>query len=120
MGAKRRSTITTVVKEAKKASGATTNNAAQQELLKAKAVAKIQQLKALHLAPLPLVLTVLVCSGFMWMLAFRDLMATGRPIMGRMDEAMQVSYHVLAVYKCMQQNIRLNYFLCFTAIHEIN
>ena len=49
------------------------------------------ELRGRHLAPLPLVLAVLVCSGVTWVLAFRDLMATGRPIMGAMDEAMLVS-----------------------------
>ena len=34
-----------------------------------------------HLVPLPLVLTVLVCSGFYWIVCFRDVMATGKPIL---------------------------------------
>jgi len=40
------------------------------------------------LPPLPLVITIFVCSGFMWMLAFRDLMATGRSLYGEIDDAM--------------------------------
>ena len=34
-----------------------------------------------HLVPLPLVLTVLICSGFYWIVCFRDVMATGKPIL---------------------------------------
>ncbi len=34
-----------------------------------------------HLLPLPLVLTVLVCSGLFWIASFRDVMATGKPIL---------------------------------------
>jgi len=34
-----------------------------------------------HLIPLPLVLTVLICSGFYWIICFRDVMATGKPIL---------------------------------------
>lgn len=41
-----------------------------------------------YLIPLPLVMIVLVCSGVCWTLSFRDLMATGRPILGEMDEAL--------------------------------
>jgi hypothetical protein len=67
-----------------------TNNASSSATTMMSAAEK-EQLRALHLAPLPLVLVVLVCSGFLWMLAFRDVMATGRPILGAMDEAMLVS-----------------------------
>lgn len=34
-----------------------------------------------HLLPLPLVLTVLICSGLFWIASFRDVMATGKPIL---------------------------------------
>jgi hypothetical protein len=34
-----------------------------------------------HLLPLPLVLTVLLCSGLFWISSFRDVMATGKPIL---------------------------------------
>jgi len=34
-----------------------------------------------HLLPLPLVLTVLVCSGLFWITSFRDVMATGKPML---------------------------------------
>lgn len=46
-----------------------------------------KDLVADHLPPMPLVLTILLCSGFMWVYGFRDMMATGRPIGGSMDEA---------------------------------
>ena len=34
-----------------------------------------------HLLPLPLVLTVLICSGLFWIASFRDVFATGKPIL---------------------------------------
>ena len=34
-----------------------------------------------HLLPLPLVLTVLVYLGLFWIASFRDVMATGKPIL---------------------------------------
>mmetsp|Transcript_22607 Transcript_22607/g.48952 ORF Transcript_22607/g.48952 Transcript_22607/m.48952 type:complete len:475 (+) Transcript_22607:120-1544(+) len=34
-----------------------------------------------HLLPLPLVLTVLVCSGLFWIASFRDVFATGKPML---------------------------------------
>ena len=34
-----------------------------------------------HLVPLPLVFTVLLCSGLFWISSFRDVMATGKPIL---------------------------------------
>jgi hypothetical protein len=34
-----------------------------------------------HLLPLPLVLLVILCSGFHWISSFRDMMATGKPIL---------------------------------------
>jgi len=34
-----------------------------------------------HLLPLPLVVTVLLCSGLFWMSSFRDVMATGKPVL---------------------------------------
>ena len=46
----------------------------------------------MHLAPLPLVMMVLLCSGALWVLSFRDVMATGRSIAGGMDDAMLVSW----------------------------
>mmetsp|Transcript_22613 Transcript_22613/g.40806 ORF Transcript_22613/g.40806 Transcript_22613/m.40806 type:complete len:406 (-) Transcript_22613:136-1353(-) len=51
---------------------------------------KVAELKEMHLTPLPLVITVLVCSGALWIFALRDFIATGRVIGGAMDEAMQV------------------------------
>jgi hypothetical protein len=52
---------------------------------------KVAELKEMHLTPLPLVITVLICSGALWIFALRDFIATGRVIGGAMDEAMQVS-----------------------------
>ena len=49
------------------------------------------EFRGMHFVPLPLVVIILVCSGFMWVMAFRDVMATGRSIGGPMDDAMQVS-----------------------------
>jgi hypothetical protein len=48
-----------------------------------------------HLPPLPLVLTVMACSGFLFVYAFRDIFATGRNIGGVPDEAYLVSLCVL-------------------------
>lgn len=36
-----------------------------------------------HLLPLPLVYTVLICSGLFWITSFRDVMATGKPILDK-------------------------------------
>lgn len=44
-----------------------------------------------HLPPLVLVFTVVLCSGFLFMYAFRDVFATGRNIGGDVDEAYLVS-----------------------------
>ena len=49
---------------------------------------------AMHLPPLPLVMTVLICSGFMWMFAFRDMMATGKSLIAPIDNAFLVSLHI--------------------------
>mmetsp|Transcript_6880 Transcript_6880/g.15114 ORF Transcript_6880/g.15114 Transcript_6880/m.15114 type:complete len:409 (+) Transcript_6880:167-1393(+) len=49
---------------------------------------RVEEFRGMHLAPLPLVMIVLVCSGIMWVMAFRDVMATGRSIAGPMDDAM--------------------------------
>ena len=40
-----------------------------------------------HLPPIGLVFTVIACSGFLLMFAFRDVFATGRNIGGEMDDA---------------------------------
>lgn len=40
-----------------------------------------------HLPPLVLVLTILLCSGFMFVMGMRDLMATGKIILGESDAA---------------------------------
>jgi hypothetical protein len=44
-----------------------------------------------YLPPLGLVLTVLACSGLLWVFGLRDVLATGRNIAGPWDEAMLVS-----------------------------
>lgn len=41
-----------------------------------------------HLLPLPLILTVLLCSGFFWIASFRDVMATGKPIFDKLFGAL--------------------------------
>ena len=58
------------------------------------------EFRGMHLAPLPLVMIVLLCSGALWVLSFRDVMATGRSIAGGMDDAILVSrtqYFVICV-----------------------
>lgn len=49
-----------------------------------------------YLPPLPLVMTVLVCSGFLFVFGLRDVLSTGRNIGGAWDEAMLVSSGQLA------------------------
>ena len=44
-----------------------------------------------QLPPLSLVRAVLLCSGFLTLLALRDLMTTGRNLLGDIDEAYLVS-----------------------------
>ena len=46
-----------------------------------------------YLPPLPLVVTVLACSGFIFLYAFRDVFATGRVIGGAPDDALLVSFY---------------------------
>ena len=48
-----------------------------------------------HLPPLPLVFVVLFCSGALWILGLRDAMATGKMILGEIDEAYLVSIRVV-------------------------
>ncbi len=40
-----------------------------------------------HLPPIILVFTVMACSGFLFMYAFRDVFSTGRTIGGAWDDA---------------------------------
>jgi len=47
-----------------------------------------KDIAAEHLPPIGLVFTVIACSGFLFMFAFRDVFATGRNIGGARDEAM--------------------------------
>lgn len=41
--------------------------------------------------PFPLVVTILLCSGFLFTLSFRDMMSTGKSLMGAMDDSYLVS-----------------------------
>ena len=63
----------------------------------AAAAAHIAQKQAIivaeHLPPLVLVLTILLCSGFMFVLGMRDLMATGKNILGESDAAYLVRWN---------------------------
>lgn len=52
-----------------------------------------------HLPPLGLVLTVILCSGFAWILGLRDLMATGKPFLGEMDHAYLVRFFVCMCHR---------------------
>jgi hypothetical protein len=54
-------------------------------------VGKSSIVLAEHLPPLALVFTVLICSGVVWVLGLRDLLATGKPFLGSIDEAYLVS-----------------------------
>jgi hypothetical protein len=49
-----------------------------------------QETLAESLPPIALVLTIIACSGFLFIFSFRDVFATGRIIGGSMDEAMLV------------------------------
>ena len=52
-----------------------------------------------HLPPLLLVFTVMVCSGFVAMYAFRDVFATGRVVGGVRDYNYLVRFAVVIVLK---------------------
>jgi hypothetical protein len=47
---------------------------------------------ATHLPPLGLVVCVLICSGFLAVLALRDYWTTGKNFLGDMDEKLLVGY----------------------------
>lgn len=49
-----------------------------------------KEIVAEHLPPLPLVFTIIACSGVLFVFSFRDVFATGRNVGGEMDEAMLV------------------------------
>lgn len=57
----------------------------------AQKVPKSPVIAAEHLPPLPLVFTVLACSGALWILGLRDMAATGKNILGEWDNAYLVS-----------------------------
>ena len=64
-----------------------------EEPSKSKAAAPKQEVDISdHLPPLVLVFTVMACSGFLFMYAFRDVFATGRNIGGDVDEAYLVRF----------------------------
>jgi hypothetical protein len=82
MSAKRKDSKA-VVKEARRGKGDKVNvpDTADQRAKKHAAMV------ADHLPPLPLVLAILLCSGFMFMLGMRDMMSTGKIILGESDAA---------------------------------
>ena len=49
-----------------------------------------KELAAEHLPPIGLVFCVILCSGYLFMFAFRDVFATGKIIGGNADEDMLV------------------------------
>ena len=57
-----------------------------------------------HLPPIGLVFTIIACSGFLFMFAFRDVFATGRNIGGAMDDAylVRLGSHFLVVFDLTQ------------------
>mmetsp|Transcript_43453 Transcript_43453/g.132194 ORF Transcript_43453/g.132194 Transcript_43453/m.132194 type:complete len:410 (-) Transcript_43453:634-1863(-) len=50
---------------------------------------KANSLREMHFAPMALVISIMICSGVMWVMAFRDVFATGSSILGPIDDAMQ-------------------------------
>lgn len=52
------------------------------------AKAKLNAAKELHFVPMPLMLTILVCSGALSIMAYRDMFGTGKVIFGAEDAAM--------------------------------
>lgn len=60
----------------------------KKELDEKVANAKLQSARDLHLVPLFLQFTILLCSGFLAILSYRDLFGTGKVIFGEMDDAM--------------------------------
>lgn len=71
--------------------GKTTKDAAAEGDAKSSEANKKTVVISDHLPPFFLVLTVLACSGFLFVYAFRDVFATGRNIGGIHDEAYLVS-----------------------------
>ena len=55
-----------------------------------KSLADKEMLVDEYLPPIGLVFSVLLCSGFLFMFAFRDVFATGKVIGGTYDQAMLV------------------------------
>ena len=89
-----------------------------EEPSKSKAAAPKQEVDVSdHLPPLVLVFTVMLCSGFLFMYAFRDVFATGRNIGGDVDEAFLVSRvnELLILDKCWIM-LPLRYFLAHSVI----
>ena len=97
-----------------------------------------------HLLPLPLVYTVLICSGLFWITSFRDVMATGKPILDKATalfghENADANYLVRKIYlTCCAKKvtiilthyniippqrhiiIHLSFYTCIIAIYQIN
>lgn len=95
MAARRRATQAATLQKSQtksshsKESNSDENEKSKREEFNEQAIAKKQQhAKSMHLIPLPLQFTVLVCSGFLFLLAYRDLFATGKVMFGDMDSAM--------------------------------
>ncbi|KAL3822382.1 hypothetical protein ACHAXA_010860, partial [Cyclostephanos tholiformis] len=63
--------------------GSTHASAAKKNITSSKSLDSIHG-STHHLLPLPLVYVVLVCSGLFWITSFRDVMATGKPILDRL------------------------------------
>jgi len=88
MAAKKRKNAT---KSASKANVKKTDEAKiqqKQELDKNVSDAKISAAKEMHFVPTALLLTVLICSGVLAIMAYRDTFGTGRVIFGDSDAAM--------------------------------
>jgi hypothetical protein len=78
-------------------SAKTTKDAIAKDGVKSKKTAAAQKPVDVsdHLPPLPLVCTVMLCSGFLFVYAFRDVFATGRNIGGDPDQAFLVCFVVV-------------------------
>jgi hypothetical protein len=86
MAAKRRGKTSTASSNSTVVDKTTTNESIKDVIPKKKEI-----VLADHLPPLGLVFTVLACSGALWVFGLRDLMATGKPFLGEIDDAYLVS-----------------------------
>ena len=67
-----------------------------------------------HLPPLALVFTILICSGALWVLGLRDLMATGKNFLGPMDDAFMVR-----IYLCNYLYFESSAAMLFDTRHDV-